>query len=389
MSCPPSARAEAGCPDKATPFAQEGTFAHSLAEHMLSDMLSQNLSAVPEYNQLATSLSPDFWKAAEEIEAGLLRLGLGAAALEDMTRIVLEYYVAPVFEDYLDAKAKHPESRLLIEAELKLSSFIPGGFGSSDAVLISDDFLHVYDLKYGRGVKVDADHNPQMMCYALGAVMGPGELSGIQNVSMTILQPRLQHESSWTISFDDLMYWAKHILKPAAEKAWEGVGEYTPGDHCKFCRFAPRCRACALRAQVISVANAQPEMLNDAELATVLGQLERIKSWAARVEEYATTYLADHQLSGWKLVEGRSLRKIADQHGAVNALIDAGFEMECILKEPELRSLADLERMLGKAGKAILKPFIVKPQGKPTLAPESDRRPALTDAKMDFNDIID
>lgn len=388
IECPPSARAELTCPQRDTLYTQEGTIAHSLAELMLNyykghgettsfeDMKSEMRRVGPLAEECINlvgecqELGLDFWEMAETVH---------------------DYYVVPVFEDYLEASATDPDARLLVEAELKLDGFIPEGFGSSDAVILYDDHLKVYDLKYGKGLMVDAKDNTQMLCYALGAAFGPGELYATNHITMTILQPRLQHISSWTITYEDLMYWAHHILKPKAEMAFKGEGEYSAGDHCKFCRFAPKCRACALRAKVVSEAYGEPAMLSPEEIAEALKMAESIKTWAARIEEYATNaILADSSaIPGWKVVEGRSVRKIVDQQAAMDALHENGFTDDVILKPKELKTLTDLQKILkGKAFDAILGAYVIKPQGKPTLAPESDRRPAMTDAATDFNDTI-
>lgn len=383
MTCAPSARAESVIPSQDTAYTREGTLAHSCAEYMLR-LLGPSIMGIPQWQKLYDYLSGD--EGVAELHQQCDDLGVD---FWEMAETVFTYYVVPVLEDYADAQAQDPEALLMVEAELKLDPFIPEGFGSSDAVIIYGDKLHVYDLKYGKGVKVDAEHNPQMMCYALGAVIGPAELYAIREVEMTILQPRLQHESSWTVSWEYLSMWANDILKPAAEKAFSGEGEYVAGDHCKFCRFAPRCRASWLRAKVMSEALSEPEALSDDELSMVIGKLDSIKSWAAKVEDYALNRaLAGHAIPGWKAVEGRSIRKIGDPKAAYAALIGANFEPDMILKEPELKTLGDLEKMLGKGGKAILAPFIVKPAGKPALAPESDKRPAIASAKEDFKDTI-
>lgn len=385
MTCAPSARAEAAIPSQDTAYTREGTIAHSTAEYLLTILKEDAVkNGIPEWKQLRDLLSWD--NGINDIHQQCRDLGLDEW---EMTETVYTYYVTPVLEDYVNARAEDPEAVLLIEAELKLDSFIPEGFGSSDAVLIYGERLHVYDLKYGKGVKVDAYNNTQMLCYAIGAAVGPAELYAIKEVEMTILQPRLQHESSWTISWTQLYWWATNVLRPAARKAFDGEGEYVAGDHCKFCRFAPRCRASWLRAKVMSEALDDPQALSDPELSLVLSKLESIKNWAAKVEDYALQRaLNGRPIPGWKVVEGRSIRKIADPKAAYAALIENNFEPDMVLKEPELKTLGELEKMLGKTGKAILEPFIVKPAGKPTLAPNSDRRPALADAKEDFKDTI-
>jgi len=381
MTCSPSARAESSYSDTPTTFAQEGTIAHSCAEFMLNyyktagellefealreEMLQTQPEEILQLIKESRALDIDFW---------------------DMAQTVHDFYVTPVFEDFIQARAEDPDAQLLIESPLSLSSFIPEGFGTSDAVIMHGDILDVYDLKYGKGVRVDADHNPQMMCYALGALYGDAELYLINTVRMHILQPRLRHFSTFTTSFDALVSWGQNILRPAAEKAFRGEGNYTPGDHCKFCKAAPRCRTLYVYSLAAWQSMSQPETLSNEELGEALKMTETVKTWAARVEEYAARQLTEGvKLPGWKLVEGRSVRKITDQEGALRELQAAGFEPEMVLKAPELKTVSDLEKMLGKKGKELLKPYISKPQGKPTLAPASDPRPELSNAERDFS----
>ena len=230
MTCSPSARLEATIPNKDTAYTREGTIAHAMAEGILRDLLEQNLDHFPDAAEYLTSRSgiilAEFCKTAEH----------DGLDWKEMAETVYEHYCRLVYEAYLGAKLEDPDAVLLIESKLKLSEFIPEGFGSSDAVLIYGDTLEVFDLKYGKGVKVYAEENAQMMCYALGAYCGQGEFYDIANVRMTIIQPRLRHESSWAMTAADLLNWAYNKLKPAALKAWKGEGEQTPGDHCRFCR---------------------------------------------------------------------------------------------------------------------------------------------------------
>lgn len=382
MTCAPSARAEQTVPETASPYALEGTIAHECAEIMLN-----------RYKGLQGLLSFDELRAefTEAFPARFLVLQKQCAELKvdfwEMLETVHDFYVVPVYEDYLEYRKMDKQARLLIEVKLELESFIPQGFGTSDAVIIADGILHVYDLKYGQGVKVDAENNPQMMCYALGALYGPAEEYLVDTVRMTILQPRLKHESQFEMSFGELLGWGKYTLRPAALKAFDGAGEYVPGDHCKFCKVAPRCRACALRATILSEANADPALLSDAELSELLGKIDSIENWAGKVKTYALDrVLRGDAIPGWKAVEGRSTRKISDQKAALDALTGAGFSPEDVLKPSELKSLTDLEKLLRKgAFNDILGPFISRTQGKPALAPDSDKRPAfVSDVENDF-----
>lgn len=387
MTCTPSARQEAKYPSKDSVYTREGTIAHSLAELALNYLLSKKAAFVPEYEELEALLkaerSAEFAKLGDQCQEDCFDLS-------GIFEIVFKNYVTIVYEDFLNAKTEHEDATLLIEAELNLKSYIPESFGSSDAVLIYGETLQVYDLKFGQGVKVEAEHNTQMLCYALGALLGPAELNGIDTVRMTIIQPRLQHISSWSISADKLIAWATYELKPSALKAFNGEGEYVPGDHCKFCRIAPRCRACALRATVLAESNSEPSELTDEELADLLYKLESIKNWTSKVEEYALQQaISGHAIPGWKVVEGRSVSKIQDQQSAMADLFSAGFEKELVCKPIELKGITDLKKILRPKGfEELLGKYVVKPQGKPTLAPVSDKRPEMNNIEGDFNNVI-
>jgi hypothetical protein len=308
-----------------------------------------------------------------------------------MAETVYDHYVRPVYEAYLGAKLQDPDAELLIEARLKLSEFIPEGFGSSDAVLIYGRTLEVFDLKYGKGVKVDAEHNAQMMCYALGAYCGPGETYDIADVRMTIIQPRLRHESSWAITAPDLLLWAHNSLKPAAQLAFRGEGEQVPGEHCRFCKVAAKCRALADYTLRVTKEKTEPGVMTLEEIAALLPHFSTIKSWISSVEEFALeAALEGDTIPGYKVVEGRSLRKISDPHKAMELLEGAGFEPGAYLKPAELKTITDLEKTLTKKGfKTLLGDLVIKPEGKPTLVEESDPREPYSKAKNDFKDIIE
>ena len=372
-------------PEKDTAYTREGTIAHAMAEAILRDLLEQNLDHFPDAGEYLTSRSgiilAEFCRTAEH--EGL--------DWKEMAETVYDHYCRLVYEAYLGAKLLDPEAVLLIEAKLKLGEFIPEGFGSSDAVLIYGDTLEVFDLKYGKGVKVEAEHNAQMMCYALGAYCGQGEFYNIANVRMTIIQPRLRHESSWGMTATDLMEWARHELAPAALKAWNGEGEQTPGEHCRFCKVAAQCKALAAHTLEVSKDTTEPGLMSLDEIAKLLPHFATIKSWISSVEEFALeAALEGDTIPGYKVVEGRSLRKISNAAEAQERLQKAGFEPESYLKAPELKTITDLEKTLTKKGfNAILGDLVIKPEGKPTLVEESDPREPFSKAKNDFKDIIE
>jgi hypothetical protein len=383
MTCTPSARLEATMPEKDTIFTREGTIAHAMAEKALRFYLMEDFTQIEDGATFLTCC-PEI--IAEEIRA-CEDEGLD---WKEMAEIVLDNYCRPVYEAYLGAKLQDPDAELLIEARLKLQEFIPEGFGSSDAVLIYGDTLEVFDLKYGKGVKVEAENNAQMMCYALGAYCGPGEFYDIKNIRMTIIQPRLHHESSWAMSADDLIKWANNCLKPAAQLAFRGEGEQVPGEHCRFCKVAAKCKALAAYTLNATQQQTAPGLMTLDELAALLPHFATIKSWISSVEEYALeAALEGDTIPGYKVVEGRSVRKISDTAQAMQRLQDEGIDPGCYLKPAELKTITDLEKALTKKGfKAILGDLVIKPEGKPTLVEESDPRQPYSKAATDFKELI-
>lgn len=385
MTCTPSARLEATMPEKDTAYTREGTIAHAMAENMLLHLLSIEAEAVPDY--------VDFMFSGGEARIMHQINDCNEAGLDwkEMADIVYENYCRIVYETYLGAKLEDEDAVLLIEARLQLGEFIPEGFGSSDAVIIYNDVLEVFDFKYGKGVKVDADNNPQMMCYALGAVCGPGETYLIKQVRMTIIQPRLHHISSWAIPEADLMDWARHELAPAALKAFNGDGEQVPGEHCRFCKVAAKCRKLAEHTLRVTEEQTEPGLMTLEEIAQILPHFSTIKSWINSVEEYALeAALEGDTVPGFKVVEGRSVRKISNPKEAQERLDKAGIDPESYYKPRELKTITDLERTLTKKGfKTILGDLVIKPEGKPTLVEEADPREPLSRANKDFADIID
>jgi len=385
MTCTPSARLEATMPEKDTAYTREGTIAHAMAESFLGHMIGNEFAAVPDFDIIPGALFDVI--LADHITACETE-GLD---WKEMAETVYDNYVRLVYEAYLGAKLEDPDAELLIEARLKLTEFIPEGFGSSDAVLIYGDTMEVFDLKYGKGVKVDAKKNAQMMCYALGAYCGPGELYDITHVRMTIIQPRLRHESSWTMTAPDLLNWAYNTLRPAAQKAFKGEGEQVPGDHCRFCKVAAKCRKLADYTLRITEKQTEPGLMSLEDIAQILPHFSTIKSWINSVEEFALeAALEGDTIPGYKLVEGKSNRKFKSDEEVRKALKEAGIPEDSYLKPRELKTITDLEKTLTKKGfKTILGDLVIKPEGKPTLVEESDPREPFSKAQNDFKDIIE
>ena len=384
MTCTPSAKLEATMPEKDTAYTREGTIAHAMAEVMLVELLSKNADQLQEFKDFMADIEPRLLRQIEDCN----NEGLDWV---EMAETVYNNYVRLVYEAYLGAQLEDPDAVLVIEAKLKLSEFIPEGFGSSDAVLIYGDTLEVFDLKYGKGVKVYAEENAQMMCYALGAYLGPGELYDINHVRMTIIQPRLRHESSWGLHVLDLMRWAQVELRPAARQAFKGEGEQVPGEHCRFCKVAAQCKALADYTLGITEKRNEPGLMSLEEIAALLPHFSTIKSWISSVEEFALeAALEGDEIPGFKVVEGRSIRKISNSAEAAQRLSAGGWEPTDYLKAPELKTITELEKMLTKKGFAtLLGDLVIKPEGKPTLVEASDPREPFSKAKNEFKDIID
>ena len=401
MACPPSARLEAQVPSKDTAYTKEGTIAHSMAEALLTIALEQGWRGWPadfvEKFEMALNAAGEGGKLADIFTS--LRKAVDDAKAEDldpweMMTTVSDNYCRFVYDDFLEARADDPDAVLLIEQKLKLGEYVPEGFGSSDAVIIYDDTLAVYDLKYGKGVKVSARDNTQMKCYALGAILGPGEMYDLATIKMTIIQPRLAWVSTEETTYWDILQWASEELRPAAVLAYQGGGDFNPGDHCRFCNVAPRCKALAAKASQLNADRGDTALMTNAEIAEALTNAQQLKSWLAGLEAYALEKaLEGETFPGFKVVEGRSVRQISDPVAAMQTLEDAGFDEASYIRPKELKTISDLEKLLKKKGfQELLGKYVVKPQGKPALVEESDPRPAMnsvSSAAEDFKDITD
>lgn len=366
MNCPAAPRLEAKVEDKGSSYALEGTLAHAYC----ALKIKQYLGAPAD---------------DEEAEIATLHEQFYAGEMDEFT----DTYKTLVLEKYNAARAKTADAELLIETRLDFGSYIPDAFGTADAIIIADGTMEVIDFKYGKGVRVEAVMNPQMMIYALGAYELFSFDYNIKDVRMTIVQPRLDNLSEFEMSAAELLEWAKGKLAPAAKEAYRVGAEQHPGEWCQFCRVKNNCKA--LAGQCVAVAeDYNGKTLSADELAKdVLPKLAMVKTWLAGVEDYALQQaLSGVHLDGWKLVEGRSNRKITDVDGAVKALCGAGYEEAQILKPKELKTITELEKLCGKkAFASICAGCVEKPQGKPALVPENDKRPAFVPILDDFKDI--
>ncbi len=357
LACPPSAQECAKLPDTPSEFAIQGTDAHSLCEYKVLSALGRD--------------------AADPTK--------GLTFFDEEMAECTDEYAQYVMEQVETAKASCKDPLIMIEQRLDFSKWVPGGFGTGDCLIVADDTLTVIDYKHGLGVLVDAEKNPQMMCYALGALNLFDGIYDIRRVSMTIFQPRRDNVSTCTMSKEELLQWAETVLKPTAELAAKGEGEYKAGDHCRFCKIKATCRKRAeYNLELARYDFAVPSTLQDEEIEAVLSKADELVNWAGDVKEYALQQaLSGKQWDGWKLVEGRSNRRYVSEEAVAAKVEDAGFDPY----EKKLLGITAMTKQLGKKRfEELLSDLVEKPQGKPVLVPESDKRPAMHTAADDFND---
>lgn len=355
LNCPPSARLCETYEDKGSDYAAEGTDAHSLCEYKLRKAL--DMSAVDPSEHLT-------WYSEEMEDCAN---GYAAYILE-LVEAAKETCAAPV---------------VLIEQRVDFSRWVEQGFGTSDAIIISDRTLRVIDYKHGLGVLVEADNNPQMMCYALGALELFDAIYDIDSVAMTVYQPRRQNVSTFEMSKDDLYRWAEEVLKPTAELAFAGDGNFLCGEWCGFCKAKHECRARAEANLLLAQYDFKlPPLLEDSEIEVILSRADQLVSWVNDIKEYALQQaISGKDWTGFKLVEGRSNRRYTNEAAVTQVVTNAGFDPY----ERKLLGITAMQKLLGKSRfEELLSAYIEKPQGKPTLVPESDKRPVMNNAKTDF-----
>ena len=357
MNCPPSARLCEQYDDKGSSYAAEGTDAHTLGEYKLKTALGIKAK------DPAASLTY-YSDEMDECATG---------------------YAAYIMELVETAKQNCADPVVLIEQRLDFSKYVEEGFGTGDAVVIADGTLHICDYKHGQGVLIEAEDNPQMKLYALGALELFDGIYDIDHVSMTVYQPRRDNISTHTVFKESLYQWAEEVLKPAAELAYAGEGEFYCGDWCQFCKAKHDCRKRAERNLELARHDFKlPPLLEDDEIESILAKIDDLVSWASDIKDFALqSALSGKHWNGWKLVEGRSNRKYIDEATVADTVSTAGFDPY----EHKLMGITAMEKTLGKTKFAeLLGGLVEKPQGKPTLVPESDKRPAMNTAKQDFND---
>lgn len=363
MKCSPSAELEKGFPNTTSSFAEEGTLAHAICEDMLRVYHDQ--------------ISQKTFEAKMEVHSADKYFN------DEMMEHCQDYV------DFVNLSACEEGVHIFIEQKLDMSNYIPDGFGTGDCLVIKDRVLKFFDLKYGKGVKVSAVDNSQLKIYALGALNDYGHVFEVETVELNIFQPRIDGASSWSISVKDLLHWADTELKHKAEQAYNGEGEFSPGDNCKFCKAKARCRALMEHnMKLAEMAFKDPSLLELDELTEVLEKESLFTNWIGAVKDYVMSEaLGGAVIPGYKLVEGRSVRTYSDQTVVETKLLAEGFTE--IYTPAKLVGITELTKRLGKSSfETIVAPLLVRPSGKPTLVPESDKRApmVLTDAATAFDD---
>lgn len=362
LNCTPSAMLEQEFENKTTEAAEEGTAAHAFCEHKLRKLLKlRSKRPISDYDS-------------------------------DEMQECTDAYVDFVNEQLEIAKQRCNDPIILVEEKVDFSRYVPDGFGTADCLIISDDELHIVDFKYGQGVLVDAFDNPQMKCYALGALETYGNLYDITNVSMSIFQPRRENVSTWKTTVKELRNWAENVLKPKAELALKGEGEYRCGEWCRFCRAAVRCRARA--EEKLRLAEDEfklPPLISDEEIEEILKVIPDLTKWSADIQNYALDMSVNHgkDWSGFKVVEGRTVRKYKDEDAVIEKAKENGYTD---IFKSSLITLTEMQKLMGKKKfEKLLGDLIIKPKGKPTLVPIADKRPAikLENVKNEFNEITE
>lgn len=372
LACTPSARLEEkfeeSSPSTSSVYADEGTLAHEFGDLNLRKAAGRITDSVYEREIKELRKHPLY---SPEMEGEV------------------DKYVTYVLEAFEVAKQKTPDAVLMIEERLDFSHLVEQGFGTGDAGIIADGILEIIDLKYGKGIRVEAEENPQLMLYGSGALRSFELMYDIHTIKMTIVQPRLDHISSWETKVPDLISWGEKTVKPAAAKAYEGKGVQKAGDHCKWCKVKAMCAT--LAAKNVALARHEfkdPYLLTEKQLLEVYKQQPMLVDWVNAVAEYLLAEaLKGKQWPGYKIVEGRSQRKWMDEDKVVETLELSHDPKDFMVSK--LAGIPAIEKLLGKKDfSVLLGEMVLLPPGKPTLVPESDKRPAMgiEQAKLDFKD---
>lgn len=366
LRCPPSARLEESLPDTKSEYAAEGLLAHALAELKLRKAFLR--------------LRP---KTYGEAMDALCRGQYYDGEMQGYTDAYVNYVKKL-------ARTSQCKPYVGVEKRLDYSAWAPEGFGTADCVLLGGDTLHVVDFKYGRGVPVAAENNPQMKLYALGAYEAYKLLYPISAVKLTVVQPRLEVISEWAAPIETLLSWGETVVKPMARLAWEGRGDYAPGSHCRFCRARPACRARADFYQRLDEGSgrALPPLITNEEAGAILTRAQGLTDWYESLKAHALSEcLAGRSVPGWKAVEGRRVRTLADYAAAASLLAASGVDESSLYRRAPL-PLGELEKLLTpKRFSELLGPCLSTQPGKPALVEESDRRQVyhLDNPEIDFS----
>ena len=357
LQCTGAPRLEATFPDTTSEYAKEGTLAHELCELKLKKYTT--VMAKGTYTRAYNKIKKNELWAPEMDETT-------DVYLEYIKSIMLSYKVAPV---------------VVIEKCVDFSQYVPEGFGTADCIILAGDTLHIIDYKHGKGVVVDADHNPQMMLYALGAMHDYSLLYKFNTIKMTIVQPRVNNISEFEMSSDDIRKWGEEVVAPKAKEAYEMEGHtFEAGAWCGFCRAKAQCRTRCEHFDAMHVfTNQDPRLISLEELGTYLEHGKDIESWYKDIKEYALSEsLAGAEVPVWKAVEGRGSRAFQDGDTAIQTLINGGVD-ESILYERKVLTLAQIEKAIGKKEfNELVGDQVVKNPGKPTLVVDTDKRPRIT-----------
>ena len=390
IACPPSIRAGEALPDSESEAAREGTLAHEIGETLLLHSLGETTDA-----------------AAEKTMSELRKHELFNETMFEHARDYADYCLevfAEVTALHKEKTKQNPKLRTgaWVEQSFDLSLFIPEGRGTGDFTALGGACLHIVDLKYGRGIEVAAENNPQLMSYAMGAYVEHGRSTYLNKVVMHIYQPRLNNISRWEVSDKELTQWATSVLRPAAELAFEGGGEFKAGDHCTFCKVGATCATLAEHnleiAREIFDDFDDPKVkgvkdaatLTPAQIGNILTKAPLLTSWLKKLGALTLQKAIDGQkFDGLKVVLGRGKREITDWDELVETMRDDFGIPEELLYERKLISLTGIEKMVGKSAfEALAGDLVEKKDGKPTLAPVSDKRKefkAECAAEVDFD----
>lgn len=366
LNCPPSLTMEEQFEDRSSVYAEEGTLAHAVAELKARKYFTpmSKTKYTKEFNELKKH---ELWQSE----------------MDGYTDFYLDYLKGV----YLSTKNT---PYVAIEKRVSYDQYACDGFGTADCIMIFDNTIYVNDLKYGKGVKVDADNNTQLMLYALGAYSEYSFLFKLEKAVVGIIQPRLDHVSTWEISIEDLLSFGEEV-KEKSNLAIAGQGEIVAGDHCTFCKAKNICKE-YLKDYIglvpIMEKSPQANMLTNDEIGDILQKAIDLDKWAKGLKEYALTQsLKGENIPGWKAVPGRTSRVWTDMDLAFNTLMENGIA-EAILYEKKPLTLAQTEKVIGKKEfEELAGSFVVKSEGKPTLVVETDKREAITN-KVKAEDVF-